>query len=357
MQREGPEKAESLYRDLFEESHDALLITERDGTIVAANAAAATLFGYERDELTGFDIRRFYLNPDDRARFQEAVERAGFVRDFEVAFRARDGRRLDCLLTTVVRRASDGTVTGYQGIIHDVTERKRMEKRLRQYRRRLRSLALELSMNGERERARIAAGLHDGVLQQVVAAQFKLKALQRSGGRGETLIADLRALFDQMAHDLHTMTFDLSPPTLRKHGLVPGLEWLVDHIESRYGLAVALTAEGECEALDSDMRALAFRCIRELLLNVATHAGTDRASVFLRREKTHLRVTVEDEGRGFDCEQFDSLEGDLHFGLISIRERLTLAGGRFEIESTPGRGTRCLLAIPFSPSREKDGAQ
>ena len=156
MQREGPEKAESLYRDLFEESHDALLITERDGTIVAANAAAAALFGYERDELTGFDIRRFYLNPDDRARFQEAIERAGFVRDFEVAFRARHGRRLDCLLTTVVRRAADGTVTGYQGIIHDVTERKRMEKQVRDYQDKLRSLTLELSINAERERARIA---------------------------------------------------------------------------------------------------------------------------------------------------------------------------------------------------------
>ena len=120
---------------------------------------------------------------------------------------------------------------------------------------------------------------------------------------------------------------------------------------------MVLTAEGECEALDSDMRALAFRCIRELLLNVATHAGTDRASVSLRREETHLRVTVEDEGRGFDCEQLDALDGDLHFGLISIQERLSLVGGRFAIESAPGKGTRCLLAIPFSPSAKEDRSQ
>ena len=355
MQRERPEEAESLYRGLFEAAHDALVITERDGTIAAANAAAAALFGCERAELTGFDIRRLYLNPDDRARFQEAIERAGFVRDFEVAFRARDGRRLDCLLTTAVRRGADGTVTGYQGIIHDVTERRRMEKRLRDYQRRLRSLTLELSMNAERERARIAAGLHDGVLQLVVAAQLKLQALQRSGDREEGLIADLRDLLDQMAHDLRSMTFDLSPPVLRRLGLVPGLQWLGEQIEDLHGLAVDLAAEGDCAVPDPDMRALAFRCIRELLLNVARHADTDRARVFLRGDETHLQVAVEDEGEGFDSGH-DFAAGS-HFGLFSIRERVTLVGGCFKIESAPGKGTRCLLAIPFSPSRQEDGAQ
>ena len=356
MQREGPEKAESLYRGLFEASHDALLITERDGTIVAANAAAALLFGYDRDELTGLDIRRLYLNPDDRARFQEAIERAGFVRDFEVAFRARDGRRLDCLLTTAVRRGADGTVTGYQGIIHDVTERRRMEKRLRDYQRRLRSLTLELSMNQERERARIATDLHDGVLQLVVAAQLKLQALQRKGGSDEALIADLRALFDQMAHDLRSMTFDLSPPVLRRLGLVPGLQWLGEQIEDLHGLAVDLATEGDCAVPDPDMRALAFRCIRELLLNAARHAGTDRARVSLRGDETHLQVAVEDEGEGFDSGQIDFAAGS-HFGLFSIRERIILVGGRFEIESAPGKGTRCLLAIPFSPPGQEDRSQ
>ena len=357
MQREGPEKAESLYRDLFEAVHDALLITERDGTIVAANAAAAALFGYDRAELTRLNVRRLYLNPDHRARFRQEIERAGFVRDFEVAFRARDGRRLDCLLTTAVRRAADGTVTGYQGIIFDVTERRRMEKRVRDYQDKLRSLTLELSINAERERARIANDLHDGVLQQVVAAQYKLKALQRSGGREETLIADLRNLLDQVAHDLRTMTFDLSPPVLRKLGLVPGLEWLGEQMEDLHGLAVELGTEGDCAVPDPDMRSLAFRCIRELLINAARHAGTDRARVSLRREETHLQVEVEDEGEGFDSGQFDPAAAGSHFGLFSIRERLILVGGRFAIESAPGKGTRCLLAVPCSPSEQGDGAQ
>ena len=260
-------------------------------------------------------------------------------------------------MTTAVRRAADGTVTGYQGIIHDVTERRRMEKRLRDYQGKLRSLTLELSMNTERERARIATNLHDGVLQLVVAAQLKVKALQRKGGLDDALIADLRALFDQMTHDLRSLTFDLSPPVLRKLGLVPGLEWLGEQIEDRYGLAVDLATEGDCEALDPDMRALAFRCIRELLLNAVRHAGTDRVRLSLRREERHLQVAVEDEGRGFDSGQLDPAAADSHFGLFSIQERMTLVGGRFEIESAPGKGTRCLLAIPFSPSEQEDRSQ
>ena len=275
------------------------------------------------------------------------------MRDFEVAFRARDGRRLDCLLTTAVRRGPDGTVTGYQGIIFDVTERKRMEKRLGDYQSKLRLLTLELSKNAERERARIAADLHDGVLQLVVAGQLKLKTLQRKGGIENPLIADLRALFGQMAHDLHTLTFDLSPPTLRKLGLVPGLEWLGEQMEDLHGLAVELTAEGDCEGIDPDMRALAFRCIRELLINVARHADTNRARVFLRCEDRNLEVEVEDEGLGFDIGQLDSAAAGFHFGLFSIEERLAGAGGRFVNESEPGKGTRCLLVIPFpAPAKE-----
>ena len=353
--RKGPRLNAEQYRELFEECHDAMAIIARDGTILDANHAASELFAWPHAEFLGMNIISVYANPEDRALYQEQVERDGFVRDFEVVFVTRDRRRLDCLLTTVVRRAPDGSVIGYQGIIFDVTERRRMEKQMHDYQRRLRSLTRELSQSAERERARIAAGIHDGVLQLVVAGQLKLKELQGKIETEDPLVAHLRVLFDQMANDLRTMTFDLSPPVLRKLGLVPGLEWLGSQIEGRYGLAVNLATEGKCEILDTDLRALAFRCIRELLLNVATHAGTDRAKVSLRREETHLQVTVIDEGRGFVGGQLGSFDGEPHFGLFSIRERLTLAGGRLDIESAPGKGTRCLLEIPFTPSEEEDG--
>lgn len=234
------------------------------------------------------NARRVYMNPDDRPRFQEEVERKGFVRDFEIAYRARDGRRLDCLVTTTVRRDTDGIVIGYQGIIR---ERKGMEERLYAHHQKLRSLAVGLSTSAERERFRIAADLHDCIGQMLAASQLKVKALRRAGDRErEALIAELKELIDQMDCDIRSMTFDLSSPVLYQLGLVPGLEWLGEQVKRQYGLMVDLATEGDCEVLDQDMRFLMFRCIRELLLNVAQHADVDRATVSLRRDEAQLQA-------------------------------------------------------------------
>ena len=116
-----------------------MAVIARDGTILDANRAASALFAWPHAEFLGRNIPGVYANPEDRARYQKQIERDGYVRDFEVVFVTRDGRRLDCLLTTVVRRAVDGSVSGYQGIVRDVSERKRMEKELREYHEQVRS--------------------------------------------------------------------------------------------------------------------------------------------------------------------------------------------------------------------------
>ena len=170
------------YRELFEECHDAMAIIPRDGTILDANPAASELFAWPHAEFLGMNIRSVYANPEDRARYQEQIERDGFVRDFEVVFVTRDGRRLDCLLTTVVRRAPDGSVSGYQGIVRDISERKRMQKELRQYYEQVRSMMAGFVAIEDRERRRIAVGLHDRVGQTLMASQMKIGVLRQAGG-------------------------------------------------------------------------------------------------------------------------------------------------------------------------------
>ena len=86
------------YRELFEECRDAMAIIARDGTILDANRAASALFAWPHAEFLGRNILGVYANPEDRARYQEQIERDGYVRDFEVVFVTRDGRRLDCPL-------------------------------------------------------------------------------------------------------------------------------------------------------------------------------------------------------------------------------------------------------------------
>ena len=326
------------YRELFEECHDAMVVTARDGTILEANHAASEMFDWPHERFLGMDILGVYANPEDRARYQEQIEREGYVRDYEVVFVTRDGRRLDCLLTNVVRRAADGSVLGYQSIVRDVTEARR--------------LAAEFVAIEDHERRRIAADLHDRVGQTLAASRMKIEDLRQADEEErQTLLHDIDGLLERTMEELRTLVFDLSPPELHYYGLVAALHSLAGQLDKEHGLRVSLVCEGDCEVAEEGLRATLFRCLRELLLNVVRHAGTDAAAVSLRRDGTGLSLAVADRGRGFDPSPEAARQGT-GFGLFSIGECLRQAGGSFDIESTPGQGTRCVLAIP-SPLLEK----
>ncbi|HSH45057.1 MAG TPA: EAL domain-containing protein, partial [Longimicrobiales bacterium] len=132
--------SEGRYRRLFEESRHALYITTRDGTIVDANHAMEELFGHSRAELLQLKAGHLYTDAADRQRFQQAIEETGSVRNYEVTLRNQDGETLTCLITSTARRDETGTVIGYEGIIEDITERKRSTEALRRSERYFRSL-------------------------------------------------------------------------------------------------------------------------------------------------------------------------------------------------------------------------
>jgi diguanylate cyclase (GGDEF)-like protein/PAS domain S-box-containing protein len=121
-------QCENRYQTLFEQSRDAVYITTREGAFVATNQAFLALFGYTKEELATLSAPRFYADPADRTRFQEEIERTGAVTDFEATLLRKDGTRIDCLLTSSLRKAEDGSVTGYQGIIRDITEQKQADQ-------------------------------------------------------------------------------------------------------------------------------------------------------------------------------------------------------------------------------------
>jgi PAS domain S-box-containing protein len=124
--------SEERYRTLFEDSRDAIYITAREGEFIDVNQSALDLFGYTREEMVGLNAWEIYVNLDDRARFQKEIESRGSLINYEIKFRKKDKTEMDCLLTASVRQAKDGSVLGYQGIIRDITERKRLEAQLQQ---------------------------------------------------------------------------------------------------------------------------------------------------------------------------------------------------------------------------------
>jgi PAS domain S-box-containing protein len=129
----GMAENERKYRTLFEDSRDAIFISSPAGHLIDINQALLDLFGYTRAEILRLDVRTFYVDPADRLRFQQAIEGAGSVRDFEVRFKKKDGSVVDCLMTATIRRAEDGQIVAYQGIVRDITEQKRAQKLLEDY--------------------------------------------------------------------------------------------------------------------------------------------------------------------------------------------------------------------------------
>ncbi|MBW3552074.1 MAG: EAL domain-containing protein [Gemmatimonadetes bacterium] len=123
-------ESEQRYRSLFEQSRDAIFMTERGGEILELNEAARDLLGSEADDLVGRDVLSIFSDAADRDRFKREIEARSHVRDFEVRVRRQDQAERWCLVSAWVRREPTGEVAGYQGILHDITERKRVEDQL-----------------------------------------------------------------------------------------------------------------------------------------------------------------------------------------------------------------------------------
>ena len=166
---EALRESEKKYRTLFEDSADALHITTLDGRFVDVNRAFVELFGYTREELGKLDIHTLYLEPRERKRFTRAVCAKGYIRNYATVFRKKNGTLIDCLQTASERRNKRNETVGFQGIIRDITEAKKAEKKIRQYSRELESMVEERThelhralFDTEEARDRI-----DGILKSV----------------------------------------------------------------------------------------------------------------------------------------------------------------------------------------------
>lgn len=133
-------KSEEKYRSLFENSRDAITINTPDGRFVDCNDAWLELFGHSRDEVSRLNVRDVYADPVDRDTFRREVEKKGFVKDYELRLRGKDGAEIHCLLTSAPWRAKDGSIIAYQGILRDITSRKQAEDALQQSEEKYRTL-------------------------------------------------------------------------------------------------------------------------------------------------------------------------------------------------------------------------
>ncbi len=201
------------------------------------------------------------------------------------------------------------------------------------------------------ERERIAREMHDGLAQALGLLHLKLRQAQQDAGsaRSAAVSNDLRemaTITERAYEEVRQSIFGLRTMVSRGLGLIPTLTEYLHEFSAQHGFAVELeVADGRPIHLSPASEVQLVRIIQEALTNVRKHAGASRAWVRLERQETWVRATVEDDGRGFDPATVGS--GDrLHFGLRTMRERAEGLGGKLEIDTRPGRGTRILATLP-----------
>jgi signal transduction histidine kinase len=201
----------------------------------------------------------------------------------------------------------------------------------------------------EDERKRIARELHDETSQSLAALAMGIDASTealRSGGQPR--LEEVKAIATRTLEDVHRLIFDLRPSVLDDLGLLSAVEWYADRTLRKKGISVRCEFEEPAERLTPEIETALFRICQEALSNVARHAQASAVLVELRADERELRISIEDDGGGFDPAAPVTDEKRKHWGLLGIRERAELLGGSATIESAVGKGTRVEVRIPLS---------
>ena len=377
-QRERDREALQRYADLVESSSDAIISRARDGTILTWNAAAAQIFGYQREEALRMNISDLF-SPNTPPEHRDLAERAIAgkpIVNFETIRRRKDGSDIHVALTISVIHDREGKISGTSSIYRDITQRKRMERELlaslsqqkqaetalRESRDSLRELSSALQSIREEEKTRIARELHDELGQALTALKMDASAIADELLPAQTTAAkrtqDMKQLIDVTVRAVRRIATDLRPVMLDNLGLVPTLEWLTRDFSARSGIAVELAIPDEDLGASGDAATAVFRIVQEALTNVARHAQASRVRVEVLRRAEHVYLRVSDDGIGLgnksgessDPRESGKRKAQSH-GVLGMRERAYVLGGSFTIASNPGAGATIEATIPAAANR------
>jgi signal transduction histidine kinase len=235
--------------------------------------------------------------------------------------------------------------------LRDLARRREMETLKQTHE--LAGLAAEISLAEERERRRLAGLLHDGIGQTLTFCCLRLEKLRPQAAQTELAqpLDELQKTLKQIINDARDLAFEMSPPVLYEVGLGAALKSLAENIQMQSGIACTAEAVGGEPPIDNDLRAFLYQAARELVVNAVKHAHGKAVRMKLEHRDGKVMLTVQDDGRGFKASaQGRNTEGG--FGLFSLRERIKHLGGRCEINSRPGAGTKAVVDLPLAAAAD-----
>jgi len=347
------EETRDRFVDLYDFAPNGYLTVDKDALILQINLTGAAFFGRSRDAIVGLPLLAFVAR-QERGEFLDFMRacrghRSGPGPVVELAARTADGVRH---MQLICRPWKDhaGTREFFMAVL-DITDRKLADADREVAAREHAELVGRLLSVQEDERRRIARDIHDHLGQQLTGLRLKLEQLggdPAAAGLRERIL-DVHRIAEQLDTHLDFFTGKLRPAALDDLGLVVALSQFVNAWSANFGVLGEFQSSGlDGHRIVPEVETHLYRFCQEALHNVYKHAMARRASVILARRHNQLILIVEDDGRGFDPQAPRKQPQEGGLGLLGMRERAALMGGKVDIESKRGKGTTLFLQVPWS---------
>jgi len=395
--RDEVEAGLEKYTDLYDFAPVGYFSMDEQGLILEVNLTGAALLGVERSRLINRRLQRFvasmsrpvflaflekvFAEPGKQVCEASLLNEDGtpFWADLQAASApslrsARKWCRVAVSDITALKRAEEtqrrmeAQTAANRVLKQEIVRRQAVEKALKKsekYSRRLlaeslrlqkqlRDLSRQILDAQEDERKRISRELHDEIAQLLTAVSLHLGALKREAAPSskglKRKIAHTQRLVERSVNMVHQFAGQLRPPALDDLGLIPALHSYMKDFAKRTGLSIRFTSftRGRTEQLDSARRTVFYRVAQEALTNVAKHAQASQVKMSIRKLRDFIRMEVKDNGKSFQVQGVLPTGRNKGLGLLGMRERVEMVGGRFTVESSPGKGTTIRAEIPFA---------
>jgi PAS domain S-box-containing protein len=372
------DRAIGLLAAIVDSSEDAVVSKTLEGIITSWNASAERLFGYTASEAVGQHIS--LIIPADRRNEEtviiERIKRGERIEHFDTIRIRKDKALLEISLTISPVRDANGRIVGASKIARDISQRKRIERELRESEERYRALASALDtqvrfrtqelerrnsdlrdLSGrlleaqDYERRHIARELHDSAGQTLAALGMTLARISAEARKSSSQFAKdfqhAEEMVQHLSQEIRTTSYLLHPPLLDESGISSALNWYVQGLAERGSLAIELKVPDNLGRLPPEMELLIFRLVQECLTNVHRHSESKTAQIRIERDENHVHVEVEDQGRGMSPERLAEIQSHgTGVGIRGMRERVRHFSGDLVIESSKS-GTKVCATLPL----------
>jgi len=388
------------YTDVYDFAPVGYMSLTEQGQILKVNLTGAALLGVGRSRLVN-RLLPAYVAPADRPKFlnflrqvfagpAKQVCEANFLREGGASFWANihgaaassaGGPQKWCRvvvsditaikLSEEAQRRVEALADANRDLKQEIARRRAVEESLKKSEQhqgqllaqshimqdQLRHLSRQVLQAQEEERRRISRELHDVIAQTLTGINVQLAALAkqtRIDPKGfDRSIARTQQLVEKSVEIVHQFARELRPAVLDDLGLIPALHTFMKNFTTQTGVRTHLTAFAGVEELETVQRTVLFRVAQEALTNVARHAHASSVEVSIHKLPDCICLKVKDDGISFQVQRLMQVKGSKRLGLLGMRERLEMVGGRFEVESNPGEGTTVQAQIPLAGAGQK----